>query len=514
MPGLAQQAAGKPPRGPQYQAQQMLNPVIAALTRAAMGRARRSEAAISGFTDSYANQLGQLHSAAPYANAEAGQASIDAALQQSLAGHGSDLAAQLAQRLSGLQGSSGAGALAQESGQLASQGQSAGNTRLASGSASLSDLLANAANAGSYDQKLPGLAKLSGLQGIRQAEGNAQQAIDQGTLSVESQLPSLIHSSQVLQSENRYRNAQIQMGYRRLQIEQQNANTAAQRAIQTALSQDWSYGLALSRLGIEDKRLQLSIAKQYIAGRNGGLSASAVSRYKALAESWAQRTVGTYTNPTTGKVEPAMNFKDAMTAALKQGVPFQIAFSTFVKTYQPNPGELAQLDKYYGPIDKKLAQSYRSYQQSVKSYAQSAKTGPYGPAGPSDGMGGFLPLGFTAKYGRHDQGRDIQTKVGAPIIAPGAGYVVRIGSDPGGAGGHFGPSYPIVYFTSGPYRGRYVYIGHTVAAVHAGQRFGAGTVLSHTQRSGALNGGAPDGWAEIGYAPGGTPGATGQPAPF
>lgn len=128
--------------------------------------------------------------------------------------------------------------------------------------------------------------------------------------------------------------------------------------------------------------------------------------------------------------------------------------------------------------------------------------------------GGFLPKGMQFAYNRHDQGRDIQTSPGAPILAPGSGYVVRIASDPGGGGAHFGPSYPIVHFTSGPYAGHDVYVGHTVAALNPGQKFQAGAVLSHTQPSGPLNGGAPSGWAEIGFANGGTPGPNGQPAPF
>lgn len=359
--GLAQQAAGKP-RGVQRQAQQMLNPVIAALTRAAMGRARRSEAAIQGFTDSYANQLGQIHSAAPYANAETGQASIDAALQQSLTGGGADLASQLAQRLGALQGSSGAGALAQESGQLASQGQSAGNTRLAAGSASLSALLANAANAGSYDQKLPGLAKLSGLQGIKQAEGAATSAIDQGTLSAESQLPSLIHGLQAQRSENAYRQAQVQLGYGRLQIEQQNANTAAMRAAQTALSENRSYGVALARLGIENHRLQLEALKQEAAFRGGGLSPSELSRYKSMAYGLASEGFASV-DTATGK---PFTYQHVLIQMTEKGIPVSIAAKALARAgYAPGvrgtPSDVKRDGSLQGPLgpSKGLGRAYR-----------------------------------------------------------------------------------------------------------------------------------------------------------
>jgi hypothetical protein len=128
--------------------------------------------------------------------------------------------------------------------------------------------------------------------------------------------------------------------------------------------------------------------------------------------------------------------------------------------------------------------------------------------GSSHTAGGFLAPGEKLlEYARHDQGRDIRISPGAPIVAPGAGQVLRVGSDPSG----FGPDYPIVHFTSGPEAGRDVYLGHTDTALPAGSHFSLGQVLAHTSRTGHN---APPGWAEIGYAPSGSPGPFGQPAPF
>jgi murein DD-endopeptidase MepM/ murein hydrolase activator NlpD len=103
---------------------------------------------------------------------------------------------------------------------------------------------------------------------------------------------------------------------------------------------------------------------------------------------------------------------------------------------------------------------------------------------------------------------------GSPIVAPGAGVVIRIGSDPGTDGKHFGPSYPVVKFTSGPYAGKIVYIGHTTSKLKVGKTFKPGDVISLTGSGGPESGGAPPGWAEIGFAPGGNPGGKGQPPPF
>jgi hypothetical protein len=128
---------------------------------------------------------------------------------------------------------------------------------------------------------------------------------------------------------------------------------------------------------------------------------------------------------------------------------------------------------------------------------------------PSRKGGGFLPIGAVYKPGRSDQGRDGSTNPGGPIIAPGNGVVVHILSDPGG----FGPDYPVVKFTSGPYTGRMIYIGHTHAQIAAGQTFKAGATLSLTGTNGVGNATVP-GWFEIGFADGGYPGRFGQPTPF
>lgn len=128
---------------------------------------------------------------------------------------------------------------------------------------------------------------------------------------------------------------------------------------------------------------------------------------------------------------------------------------------------------------------------------------------PGSQAGGFLGKGFSYQSGRHDQGHDFQTDPGAPIVAPGAGVVLSVKSDPNG----FGPAYPVVHFTSGPYAGHDIYIGHTLSVLRPGQRFQPGQVISHTGTHPVGNAQVP-GWAEIGYAPGGIPGSFGQNVPF
>jgi cell wall-associated NlpC family hydrolase len=279
------------------QAQAELDPLIAAISGAANKKAAAAEAAIKGYTDSYAHQLAGMDAGAPYSGAEQQQAAVDSSLRQALTGGGNDLASQLASRLSALQGSSGAGALGQEGQALASQGESAGNTRLASGSAALSALLGEHAAASSFSKKLPGLAKLSGLQGLKQAEGNAQQEIGQGTIQAEGQLPSIVQQLRsarqaraALNSENAYRAAELGQGQQRIGIEAQNAATSryraqvsaqqgaerlnieAHRAAQTAINENRSYQVSLARLGISKKDAQIRWMTAQAKLNNGGFT--------------------------------------------------------------------------------------------------------------------------------------------------------------------------------------------------------------------------------------------------
>jgi hypothetical protein len=144
----------------------------------------------------------------------------------------------------------------------------------------------------------------------------------------------------------------------------------------------------------------------------------------------------------------------------------------------------------------------------------SASSGTPAPSSPSSMApagaatdGGFLFPGSKPVLNRKDQGRDVQLTPGAGIGAPGAGDVVKVGSDPSG----FGPDYPILHFTSGPYAGKQVYLGHVDSTLKAGAKFKAGQILARTSKTGHN---APPGWVEIGYAHGGVPGAFGQPSPF
>jgi hypothetical protein len=174
----------------QSRAQGELDPLVAKLTAGINAQAKNAGAAISGYTGSLAQALGGEDFGAPYQGAEQQQAAVDSALAQALAGGGTQGAADLSSRLAsiGEPGVTGAAANA-----VAATGTGNSNTVLGMGSSSLSQLIADAAAAKSYGQKLPGLAQLSGLQDLAGVQQSAVKNISDQTGTLEGQLPNLVN---------------------------------------------------------------------------------------------------------------------------------------------------------------------------------------------------------------------------------------------------------------------------------------------------------------------------------
>jgi hypothetical protein len=190
----AQTAAGRlgTPQTPQQiqsSAQGMLDPIIQAITANIGKQTATASANIRGNASSLAQALAGVDYGSPYTGAEAKQASIDAALQQSLTGGGQQLAGDLASRLAAI----GPAVPAAASG-LASRAAAIGTNAQAVGSGALSDLVAQEAAARSYGQKLPGLAQEQGLQDISGVEAAGVKTPGDQTASVMQQLPSIVQN--------------------------------------------------------------------------------------------------------------------------------------------------------------------------------------------------------------------------------------------------------------------------------------------------------------------------------
>lgn len=183
---------GQPQNDTQIQstAAGMLDPVVAALTANINSRAKQSSSAIAANSAGLAGELGKIDFAAPYRGAESGQAAVDAALREGLAGDGGALANDLKTRLAAINDPSVAAA----GDSLAATGTASGNAELTRGSASLSDLLAEAAAAKSFGLKQPGIARLAGLQDIANTQKQATDNLSSQTAQIESQLPSVVQA--------------------------------------------------------------------------------------------------------------------------------------------------------------------------------------------------------------------------------------------------------------------------------------------------------------------------------
>ncbi len=107
-----------------------------------------------------------------------------------------------------------------------------------------------------------------------------------------------------------------------------------------------------------------------------------------------------------------------------------------------------------------------------------------------------FPQKNAAQYRRIDQGWDLQTAPGTPVLAVAAG-VIDYAHDPGTNGGHFGDPYPILTLDEADANGPVIYFGHVYPDVPEGTHVQAGERIAHTGAPGG--GGAPDGWLEIGW---------------
>lgn len=278
----------------QSTARGMIDPLIAAITKSATDRAGASSAAIKGITDSYAGELGKIDWGAPYQSAIGQQAAVDDALNQTLTGAGSDLASQLKARLASYGGDP---AVSEAASGLASRGAAAGATEVARGSNALSSLIASAAAAGSYGQKLPGVARLSGIQGVRDAQSQATSDIASGTQGALGQLPSILSG-----------------------LRAENSNTLNRRGdVYTTLTgQNLTKATAKAGLDLDTQKTNAALTPTPDATWSGktGVVSDQYGNPVPDTNGNVQTLPGYHVNPKTGKV-----VKDAKPTATKPRTP-------------------------------------------------------------------------------------------------------------------------------------------------------------------------------------------------
>jgi len=373
--------AAKPSTGAQITkaAQGEISPLLAAVTKTIGGQTAAATNAIGGFTGDAAAKLAAIDFGAPYAGAEQGQAAVDAALRAELAGAGSTGADQLAQRLAVINDPS-VGAAA---GALTANGAANATTQVAQGSASLGELLANAAAAKDYGLKQPGITRLAGLNAIAAAGQQGQAQIAAQAHALEAQLPSIIqnlqaqsdqraqyltaaHENQLARNDkiaydqsvgqataadhaatlNERAGATTQTNQTHLQIAQMNAQGKASAAQATQARSDRAYRLQFSKTFGYDPvtgntlpgytRNADGTVRKAGTNANGAktpqLSASQVQKYKGTAATIADNAQAGFTDPKS-VVHPAISAADALKEMRQEGIPDAIAIPAINRAY-------------------------------------------------------------------------------------------------------------------------------------------------------------------------------------
>jgi hypothetical protein len=327
-----------PMTGPQIQtsAQGMIDPIIAAVTKDIQGQASTATGNISANAEALAKALGAIDYGAPYKGAESDQAAVDAALQQSLSGGGSDLAAGLKAKLAAIDDPTVAAA----GDALASRGTALGTTQLARGSASLSDLIARAAASNEYGLRQPTIARESGLQLIGGVNQKATQSIADEAAKLEEQLPGIVTS---LRGES--------------QSASNNRASLAAKLYESLTGQNLSRAVAEAGLGKAQNTLALDQSK--LNAQTASKPNAALSRaYGYAVDQYGQpvggrvRTLPGYTTDAHGNViktgkgpaaaKPLSGSQlekiNSLAHDLYNGVPPKVQFNTQTQKWMPVPG--------------------------------------------------------------------------------------------------------------------------------------------------------------------------------
>lgn len=177
----------------------IVNPQIAAITKAMEARARAGGEAISGYTNQLAQNLAGMDLGRPYSGAIQQQAASDAALSQILAGGGTEQAAQLGQRLAAID-APGATQAAQQA--VTQAGTGAAGALYGTGTAERGNLIAQQASARQYGGTLPGLAGLTGAQQLGELQRQVASDLSERVGGMVAQVPELVMNRQQQLVEN------------------------------------------------------------------------------------------------------------------------------------------------------------------------------------------------------------------------------------------------------------------------------------------------------------------------
>lgn len=170
----------------------VIAPLIQQITNASLVQGKQGESLIQGYTNSAENMLKGINFEQPFQSAAGQQNAINTALMASLGGQGGSLQNQLGGQLAASGQAPGlASAITTGVGNTAT---GAANTGLATGDASLSQLLQGGAAAQGYGNSLPGIQALAGLQDTKGLQGQVQTDENNQLSSIQSKVPGMVQS--------------------------------------------------------------------------------------------------------------------------------------------------------------------------------------------------------------------------------------------------------------------------------------------------------------------------------
>lgn len=166
-----------------------------------------------------------------------------------------------------------------------------------------------------------------------------------------------------------------------VQVQEFNARQALASAkfARQQFTQDRSYQLSLSRLGIAQKGLQLRIAQNAFKEANGGYSQKDLTKIRTQALGFAQQAFhGTTRTTSKGSyVSGKLSYGAAMTQMLKKGWPVQSTLSALNQVYgQPNADQEKEIAAALGPLAPASLQATIARNQQNLDVAGIAMTNP------------------------------------------------------------------------------------------------------------------------------------------
>lgn len=171
----------------------------------------------------------------------------------------------------------------------------------------------------------------------------------------------------------------------------QQLQIASARLAQQKYISDRSYAISLSKLGIEQVRLQQTIVANSFKAANGGLTPAQVAKFSSSAEAIALKAYLGTTKVTvvngkpvqTPNVGSGISYAEALQRELQTGMPVQIALDALDRIYpadqRPTDAILAQ---ELGALDPSLVQSVAAEAKATQTAVNAMTTDPVAALAP------------------------------------------------------------------------------------------------------------------------------------